>query len=71
MCTRVLGDAVGHDPEGIMAKRLCYDDAILELRKKYGMGADNTGTDVIKYDVDRAETHFVQEGTGNNIYLCG
>lgn len=42
VCTRVLGDAVSINPEGLMAKRLCYDDAIFKLQREYGLSFDDS-----------------------------
>ena len=40
VCTRVLGDAVPHYPEALIAKRLLYDDAILRLHGEHAGARD-------------------------------
>ena len=66
----VLADAVATSPETVIAKQLCYDNAIMCMQRDHGLSADDMYAELPTFARNQQEKHYIKQADGVNIYLC-
>ena len=70
MCTRVLGTSIPYLPEGLIAKRLLYDDALVRLD-----GSKHASRDIVLDLPNLLASHeekvWIQQNDVDPLYLLG
>lgn len=67
---RVMGDAVPHNPEQLMAQRLGFDQSLLTMANHMPGIVDITAS-LPQYCKDKQETVYIRQGPTSDVYLCG